>query len=117
MPSTLQRVPDQAPKKVSQKARAQRSLGDQLTQAGILYESEYLFAPRDANGKPLRRWRFDFRIIGRCACPHDRMRQTNVQIAVEVEGALFFGGRHGGTPSVVRDLEKKQVAAVLGHLH
>lgn len=64
-------------------------------------ELEYVFAPRDEAGKPIRRWRFDL------AWPEQR-------IAAEIEGALFVGGRHGGTGSTRRDLEKYNVAACLG---
>ena len=63
-------------------------------------ELEYLFSPV-ADGKPVRRWRFD------CAWP-DRL------LALEIDGGLFGGGRHGGQRSVVRDVEKRAVAACLG---
>ena len=63
-------------------------------------EREYLFAPQ-VDGKPVRRWRFD------CAWP-DRL------LALEIDGGLFAGGRHGGQRSVVRDVEKRAVAACLG---
>ena len=63
-------------------------------------EVEYLFAP-DVDGKPLRRWRMDVAIPSR--------RQ-----AVEIDGGMFRGGRHGGAPSAVRDLEKRQAAACMG---
>ena len=64
-------------------------------------QREYHFAPRDTDGKPLRRWRFDL------AWP--------VQLlAVEIDGSMFTGGRHGGQPSAVRDIEKRQAAAVMG---
>ena len=58
---------------------------------------EFVFAP-DSGGSPVRRWRFDF------AYP-DRW------LAIEVDGAFLSGGRHGGTPSAARDLEKRLAAA------
>ena len=64
-------------------------------------EREYMFAPRDERGKPVRRWRFDF------AWP-DRL------LALEIDGSVFSGGRHGGARSAGRDVEKRAVAAVLG---
>ena len=64
-------------------------------------ELEYLFAPV-VDGKPIRRWRFDL------AWP-DRL------IALEIEGGFFRrGGRHGGQPSAIEDLEKRNAAAALG---
>lgn len=63
-------------------------------------ERQYYFAP-EVDGKPVRRWRFDF------AWPAH-------MLALEIDGGLFGGGRHGGRPSVVRDLEKRAVAACLG---
>ena len=61
---------------------------------------EYLFAP-EVDGKPIRRWRFD------AAWPDRR-------IALEIDGSVFTGGRHGGQRSAVRDIEKRAAAAVLG---
>ena len=66
----------------------------------IAVHTEYLFAPR-VDGKPVRRWRFDV------AMPNRRM-------AIEVDGSLFTGGRHGGTPGAAKDLEKRQAAACYG---
>ena len=70
------------------------------------WELEYRFAPLvdNAAGTKLihvRQWKFDI------ACPVKLL-------FVEVEGGMFGGGRHGGQPSVVRDLEKRNAAAVLG---
>jgi len=73
----------------------------QLAAAGMLAPvPEYHFAPHDDRG-PVRKWRFDL------AWPSHRL-------AVELEGGLFTGGRHGGHRSVVRDVEKRAVAAALG---
>lgn len=80
--------------------RAQDLLATQVRALGVAVETEYVFAPR-VDGKPVRRWRFDLALVA-------------PQLAVEVEGGLFFSGRHGGTRSVVRDLEKRAAAAVLG---
>mgnify|MGYP001559825634 FL=1 len=104
------------PKKASQKTRAKLSFAEQLKAAGISFDTEYVFAPRDEHGKPLRRWRFDFRVNGSVNYgPADPNRMPPwMLIAVEIEGALFVGGRHGGAPSIVRDVEKRQAAAVLG---
>ena len=62
--------------------------------------SEYRFAPV-VDGKPVRRWRFD-------------LAWPECQIAVELEGSLFTGGRHGGARSSIRDVEKYNAAALLG---
>ena len=61
---------------------------------------QYVFA-LDESGDPVRRWRFDLAFVDR-------------KLAVEVDGALLTGGRHGGQPSAVRDIEKRLAAAVLG---
>ena len=77
------------------------ALVHQIDLAGLpAPELEYMFAPQ-VDGKPVRRWRFD------CAWP-DRL------LALEIDGGLFAGGRHGGQRSVVRDVEKRAVAACLG---
>ena len=62
---------------------------------------EHLFAPPGGDGRPVRRWRFDLAFPDR-------------KLAVEIDGALLTGGRHGGAPSAVRDVEKRLAAAVLG---
>lgn len=50
-----------------------------------------------------RRWRFDF------AWPDHG-------VALEVEGGVFVGGRHGRGPGFVRDMEKYNHAAAMGWL-
>ena len=59
-------------------------------------EREYKFHPS-------RRWRFDF------AWPENHLR-----IAVEVEGAIFVGGRHNRGLGMLADMEKYNAATVLG---
>ena len=61
---------------------------------------EHVFAVGE-DGEPVRRWRFDLAYV-------------DLKIAVEVDGGLLTGGRHGGQPSAVRDIEKRLAAAVLG---
>ena len=56
--------------------------------------AEYTFAPP-------RRWRFDF------AWPAER-------VAVEVDGAIFAGGRHGRGRGILGDAEKLEAALVRG---
>ena len=74
----------------------------QIEQAGLPDPvTEYRFAPAGSDGKPLRLWRFDFAWPGRL-------------LALEVDGAVFAGGRHGGARSAGRDLEKRAFAAMLG---
>ena len=83
------------------KGDAVDALVHQIDLAGLPAPArEYRFAPR-VDGKPVRRWRFD------CAWP-DQL------VALEIDGGVFAGGRHGGQRSVVRDLEKRAVAACLG---
>ena len=63
---------------------------------------EHVFAPV-VDGRPVRGWRFDL------AYP-----DPGLMLAMEVDGAILSGGRHGGTPSAARDIEKRLAAAVLG---
>ena len=59
-------------------------------------EREYRF-------HPARKWRFDF------AWPAQR-------VAVEIEGGLWNGGRHGTALGMLADMEKYNAAACLGWL-
>ncbi len=63
-------------------------------------EQEYHFAPH-VNGKPVRRWRFDF------AWPADR-------VAVEIQGGTWVGGRHGSGVGIEQDAEKLNAAIAIG---
>ena len=49
---------------------------------------------------PPRKWRFDFAF--------------NDQVALEVQGGLFTGGRHSRGPALLKEHEKLNAAAVLG---
>lgn len=70
-------------------------LAKQIKDAGLdKPEREYKF-------HSTRRWRFDF------AWP-DSM------VAVEVEGAIFTGGRHSRGTGMLKDMEKYNTAATLG---
>ena len=61
---------------------------------------EHVFALGE-DGEPVRRWRFDLAYV-------------DLKLAIEVDGGLLTGGRHGGQPSAMRDMEKRLAAAVLG---
>ena len=52
---------------------------------------------------PPRRWRFDYAI-------------TDLKIAVEVDGAVWVGGRHNRAAGYVADMEKLNTAASMGWL-
>lgn len=83
------------------KAEAVHVLCVQIAQADLPEpELEYLFAPV-VDGKPIRRWRFDL-----CWPRHE--------LALEIDGGMFGGGRHGGARSSVRDLEKRNCAQLMG---
>lgn len=49
-----------------------------------------------------RRWRFDF-----CWIPE--------RVALEVEGGVWTGGRHGRGSGIVKDIEKYNAAALQGY--
>jgi hypothetical protein len=59
-------------------------------------ESEYRFAPP-------RRWRFDY-------C----WRIDGLKVALEIDGAVYSGGRHTRGSGFIKDQEKTNVAALLG---
>lgn len=89
-----------ASRKKARKAVVKRSpledeLAIQIKDAGLVKpEREYKF-------HSTRRWRFDF------AWP-DSM------VAVEVEGAIFTGGRHSRGAGMLKDMEKYNTAATMG---
>ena len=61
---------------------------------GIECVTEYRFHPP-------RRWRFDYAL-------------PSVKVAVEVEGAVWAGGRHVRPSGFIKDMEKYNTAAVTG---
>ena len=77
---------------------------DLITQANLAglpqCECEFMFAPV-VDGKHIRRWRADI------AYPEQ-------MVAVEIDGGMYTGGRHGGGPQVDKDLEKHAAYAALG---
>lgn len=52
---------------------------------------------------PVRRWRFDYAIPA-------------LKIAVEVDGAVWVGGRHNRPAGYIADMEKLNTAASMGWL-
>ena len=52
---------------------------------------------------PVRKWRFDYAII-------------ELKIAVEVDGAVWVGGRHINPAGYIKDMEKLNTAASMGWL-
>ena len=72
---------------------AEDQLALQLRAAGIPFEREWRF-------HPARRWRFDFAF--------------QYQIAAEIDGGAWTGGRHARGAGIEADAEKYSEAAVLG---
>ena len=73
-------------------------------------EREFLFyliaysippAEQEWNFCPSRKWRFDFAWPG-------------MMLAVELEGAIWIGGRHSRGPGILNDMEKYNWAVVHG---
>ena len=52
---------------------------------------------------PVRKWRFDYAII-------------DLKIAVEVDGAVWVGGRHNRAAGYIADMEKLNTAVSMGWL-
>lgn len=67
-----------------------------LKHGKVRYLKEYRF-------HPTRKWRFDFAVL-----------PLTYQIAIEVEGGVFSGGRHTRGQGYQGDLEKYNEAALLG---
>ena len=65
-----------------------------LIERKITYEREYRFLSH-------RRYRFDFAILG-------------PQIAIEIEGGIFTGGRHISAMGFLKDCEKYNLASIEG---
>lgn len=61
---------------------------------GLEVKKEYQF-------HPLRKWRFDYAI-------------PSIQMAIEVEGGIWTGGRHTSSKGFLGDMEKYNEAALLG---
>ena len=72
----------------------------QLRASGMDFVREYQFHEPDEGQKP-RRWRFDF--AHPCA-----------KLAIEVDGAIWTGGRHTRGSGVLKDCEKYSIAASQG---
>ena len=64
------------------------------TQTGIAWTAEYKF-------HPVRKWRFDY-------------ANEQFKIAIEIEGAIFSGGRHTRGKGYQNDMEKYNNAVLLG---
>lgn len=57
-------------------------------------EAEYVFAPP-------RKWRFDWAFVAE-------------KVALEIDGGAWIGGRHTSGSGFIKDMEKKNAAALLG---
>jgi hypothetical protein len=68
-------------------------LDELVSKKGKKWYPEFQFSPA-------RRWRFDY------AAPH--------MVAVEIEGAIWSGGRHTRGAGYQRDLDKYNAAAQMG---
>jgi hypothetical protein len=79
-------------KRISQ---GEEDMADLLYAEGIGYRREYHF-------HPLRKWRFDFAVF----------TQSGIQVAIEVEGGAFSGGRHTRGAGFEGDCDKYNEAAL-----
>jgi len=86
-------------------SQAEILLEAQLSQAGIPFEREVVFAAP-------RKWRADFGVyeaVGRGNPWGPRV------LLVEIDGGAFIGGRHSRGAGVEADCEKTSAAAILGY--
>lgn len=70
-------------------------LARELKTLKIEFEQEFEFHPK-------RKWRADFHLVGK-------------KILVEVEGAIWSGGRHTRGKGYIGDMEKYNVATMMGY--
>ena len=70
-------------------------LAQELKTLKIEFEQEFEFHPK-------RKWRADFHLVGK-------------KILVEVEGAIWSGGRHTRGKGYIGDMEKYNVATMMGY--
>ena len=70
-------------------------LARELKTLKIEFEQEFEFHPK-------RKWRADFHLVGK-------------KILVEVEGAIWSGGRHTRGKGYIGDMEKYNAATMLGY--
>ena len=69
-------------------------LARELKTLKIEFEQEFEFHPK-------RKWRADFHLVGK-------------KILVEVEGAIWSGGRHTRSKGYIGDMEKYNAATMMG---
>jgi very-short-patch-repair endonuclease len=69
-------------------------LAAQMDNAGLTYVSEHRF-------DPVRRWRLDFAFVPQ-------------KLAIEVEGGIWTGGRHGRGVGMEKDAEKYNQLTLMG---
>ena len=67
--------------------------------------AEFQFAPP-------RRWRFDWAFHGFTVLPY---HGAEMNIAIEINGGLFIGGRHVSGAALLKEYEKLRYAARLGY--
>lgn len=86
-------------------SEAEETLAAQLSQAGIPFQREFMFARSIG-----RRWRADF-WIGDMFSGRPIMRP----LLVEIDGGGYIAGRHSRGRGMELDAEKQSAAAILGY--
>ncbi len=69
----------------------------------LQHELKWLQIIKEHQFHPIRKWRFDYAIV-------------ELKIAVEVDGAVWVGGRHNRASGYIADMEKLNTAASMGWL-
>jgi hypothetical protein len=87
------------PERLTHLPTAADLLGIQLREAGLHYETEFLF-------HPTRKWRADYAV---------RRRSGPPLLLVEVEGGSMMNGRHNRALGFENDCEKYAEALMLGY--
>lgn len=94
--ATRPKVRSKRPKVKGEKApnEFEAKLARELKTLKIEFEQEFEFHPK-------RKWRADFHLVGK-------------KILVEVEGAIWSGGRHTRGKGYIGDMEKYNTATMMG---
>ena len=69
----------------------------------LQHEFKSLEIVKEHQFHPVRKWRFDYAVV-------------DLKIAVEVDGAVWVGGRHNRASGYIADMEKLNTAASMGWL-
>ena len=83
--------------------RVSASKAPDMFQKLLQHDLKGLEVVKEHQFHPVRKWRFDYAIV-------------DLKIAIEVDGAVWVGGRHNRPAGYIADMEKLNTAASMGWL-